>query len=527
MDDINAITELTPQQSQDVNFVLDFARTMQNYNPYLFNPLLSNQFLKDVNMNSAQYTHAQVVSMVNRPRDNEKALKGLSQYLYDSQMSYKRMTHYLADILTFDHYPIPINATEEDMDSKSFKRDYDAVCKWFTKFNVQKEFRKAMLKMVDEDGYFTYLREDEDGDLFLQEMPIDWCLIDSSWKYGYLYSFNLMYFHQSGADISGYPEEFKTMYNNALDMAKNKTYYPNIRPEMRNGNWAYWHQLPPKNAWVFKFHNHFAGLVPPFLGVFLDFIDLPALKDLQNAKSELEAYKIIMGTVPRNKDDKSGNSKDNFAISAESLANFVQLVKSSLQNKYVDFKAVPLENLEMFSFEDSADKTDVVAKALNNISSQSGIDKALLNTDRPNIATMNLSKLIDSAFISRLYDQFADFCTYHANLQTKKFKFKIVFEGTIHDREERIDRYMSYADKGIVLAPQMASAIGMSVKEMTDSMAMSKHVNFFDNIKLLPTAFTQSSKSPGGRPRKKEGELEDAGEQTRTIGANEEREVDG
>ena len=514
--------KLTQEQ---INFALEFARTMQRHNPYLFNPVTANQLLKNTNMNPVEQNRDRVRDLIANPQNNEQALRRLAQYLYNTQMSYKRMVHYLADILTFDWYPVPINATADDMKKPGFKKDYNIMCEWFDKFNVKKEFRKAMLKMTSEDGYFTYLRKDSDGDLFLQEMPIDYCMIDSSWKYGYLYSFNMMYFQQTGVDINGFPKEFKTYYKNTLDMEKNKTYYPNIRPEMRNGQWAYWQQLKPENSWVFKFHNHFAGLIPPFLGVFLDLLDLPALKDMQNAKSELELYKIIMGTVPRNKEGRSGNKSDDFAISAESLGHFVQLVKNSMQNKYVDFKAVPLENLEMFSFDEKTNKTDSLSNSLDNISTQTGIDRALFNTPRPNASSIGLSKLVDAEFVSRLYDNFSDFCFYHANKETKKFKFKIVFEGTIHDKKERQERALTLAQSGII-TPKLASSEGLSIKDLTSSMDMMKWLGFPNNLTPTPSAHTLSKKESGkngGRPEQKE--VKESGEITRDLGSNEGKEV--
>ncbi len=526
-----------PAQQEEINFATQFINNLQNqnynYNPYL-NPFLANQHLKDLNMNPSEQSKKDIHKMINNPQRNEQSLRRLSQHLYFTQMYYKRMIHYLADILTFDWYPVPINATREDMQKSTFKKDYDLLCSWFDRFNVKKEFKKALLKMASEDGYFTYLRKDSDKDLFLQEMPIDYCMIDGAWKYGYLYAFDLSYFQQMGVDINGFSREFKTYYKNALDIQKNKTQYPNIKTEMRDGRWAYWQQVKPKKGWVFKFHNHFAGLIPPFLGVFLDLIDIPALKDLFRNKSELEAYKIIMGTVPRNKDDKSGSKSDNFAINADTLAKFVQIVKNSLHNDYVDFKAVPLDNLELFSFDEQANKEDSLKKSLSNLSSQTGIDKSVFSTDRPNVATMKLSKLIDQEFVARLYDQFSDFATYHSNMNTRKYKFKIVMEGTIHDREERLKRAKDDMTNGF-FTPRIASDQGMTVKDMERGMDLMGWLGVVDRLTPAQTSHTLSSKDSGnnngdnsnngdkgGRPK---GELEtESAEITETHGANENRE---
>lgn len=519
-----------PAHSED-NYFLEFSNAMQNTNPFILNPmmnpLIANQWLKNVNMNPLGINRNELLKILNNPKEYEQALRRISQHLYMVQLVYKRMVHYLSDILTFDYYMVPVNAESEDMSKPTFKSDYKKASGWFDRFKVKSEFRKAILKMTLEDGYFTYLREDSDGDMFFQELPIDWCMIDNTWKYGYLFSFDMTYFQQvGGGSLDGYPKEFINMYNTTVKAQNNQDEFcPELRPELRNGKWAYWYELKPEKAWVFKFHDIFAGLIPPFLGVFLDLVHIPELKDLLNAKSELEAYKIIMGTVPMIKDGKTGSQKDNFAISADSLGKFTQLVKNSFRNKYVDFKAVPLEDLELFTFDDKVNKNDPVSKALNNISSQAGIDKAMFNTEHPSVATINLSKLVDAEFLTRLYSQFANFCTYHINKTTRKYKFKVVMEGTIFDKEDRIKKYMDYADKGIVLLPQLASAIGMNTKDMLNSMALTKSMGFMDKLEIMPTAYTRSSEeSSSGRPQKADDELGESGEHTRNAGNNEERE---
>ena len=233
----NPQPEPSPQPPDELNYGLEFARqSTGSYNSFFLNPLIANQTLKDLNMKSSSQPRELLQKMIENPKDNEQSLRRFGQYLYYTQMVYKRMVHYLADILTFDWYPVAKNWNEDDVKKPGFKKDYDIMCQWFENFDVKKEFKKALLKMMQEDSYFTYLREDSDGDMFLQEMPIDFCQIDSTWKYGYTYSFDLLYFQQTGVDINGFSPEFKKYYKNLLDMKNNKTYSPNIKVEQRNGS---------------------------------------------------------------------------------------------------------------------------------------------------------------------------------------------------------------------------------------------------------------------------------------------------
>ena len=501
------------------NYATEFA---QSLNSFWYDPLIVNNFLKNINVSSSEYSKDDIKKIIAHPQENEWALRKLSWYLYYTQLVYKRMVHYLSDILTFDWYPIPINVSEEDTKKSTFKKDYETMLDWFDKFDVKKEFSKALLKMCLEDAYFVYLRKDKGG-IFLQEMPIDWCIIDGYGKFGYMYSFNLTYFQQMGSDINGFAPEFKTYYNNMFDMKKNNTYHKGLRSEKINGRWMCWQQISPDKGWVFKFHNHFIELVPPLMGIFLDFADIPESKELQRVKSALETYKLVLGAVPRNKDGKSGSKTDNFAIDPDTLAKFMQLAQSNLP-KGVDIKALPLENFEMFSFDTASEiKSDPVGRAINNIFAQAGIDKNIFNTSNPNVAVMALSKLVDGEFVKRIYSQFADFCMYHVNRLTRKYKFKIVFEGTIFDREDRKKHVLELAQNGVI-TPQVAAAEGMSIKDLMAGMELMRWLGFVDKLTPIKTSYTMSNKDSGGRPAKDVDDLTDSGVITRTAGSNIEKE---
>jgi len=139
---------------------------------------------------------------------------------------------------------------------------------------------------------------------------------------------------------------------------------------------------------------------------------------------------------------------------------------------------------------------------------------------------MNISKLIDSVFIERLYKQFEDFCTYHVNRLTKKYRFKIKFEGTIHDREDRQKHALELAQNGII-TPKIASAEGMSIKDLDSSMLLMKWLGFTDKLTPIKTSYTMSKEdSKGGRQAKEDNDLTDAGEVSRAAGSNIDKDTD-
>jgi hypothetical protein len=180
-------------------------------------------------------------------------------------------------------------------------------------------------------------------------MPIDYCIIDAWSELGYLYSFNLLYLMQTGVDIDAFAPEFKKYYKSIKDLKNNKVYLPNIRPEFRNGQWMYWQQINPEKGWVFKFNSEYAGVVPPMAPLFIDCAELDTFKRLQKNKYMLEAYKMIVGLIPRNKDNKTGNKADDFSITADTAAKFMQLVNNALPEG-IRFNVLPFEDVKAFDF---------------------------------------------------------------------------------------------------------------------------------------------------------------------------------
>jgi hypothetical protein len=293
-----------------------------------------------------------------------------------------------------------------------------------------------------------------------------------------------------------------------MDMKQNKTYYPNIRTEMRNGQWAYWQQVNPNKGWVFKFHDNFAGQIPPFLGLFIDAIDFDTVQKLQESKSALDTYKMIFGTIPRHKDgsNKSGNSKDDFAIDPKTLSSYMKLIKGGLPDG-IDFKAAPLDNVQLFEFASNVNE-DAVGNTIKNFYQKSGAEKALFGSEKPNASTMKASLQNDGDFVTRLYNQFSTFCNYHLSKVTKQYKFKIIFEGTSYDKDERRANALEEWQSGI-LTPRLPAIMVMSVRDFKNSVVFMQSLGFPENLKPLLTSFTATKEdSKDGRPEDKKANSE-------------------
>ena len=491
----------------------------QMYKTFL-TPQLLNDNIKNINMNSTRYSSKKVAEMVAQPKYYENELRKLSFNFYNNISMYKKLILLWSKMLTFDWNPIPYTLdgkpiSLEEMSSSAYKKDFASMTKFFNGFNVKEQFSKVLWNICMYDTYYTSIRVYEDK-TYLQELPSEYCMIDSDSYYGYLYSFDLSYFQNSGVDINAFAPEIKQQYANALKRTSTQ-YNPNL--PNRNGRWVQWSTITPDEGWVFKFNRCFAGSVPPLLSDMIDYTKLDKYKNLEEVKKELEAYKVIVATVPRMTNNKSGNKADDFSISATELGKFSNSIKATL-NDGIDFKAAPLEDFKAFDFSPSGNEKDLLETELKNIMLQSGISEALSLTGNVNVASANIYKIFNSAIISDLYYQFERFCEYQVNKRTKKYKFKIHFEGTVFDREERYKNSNTDMQNGVI-TPSIFTSRGISVIDSTNIINMVYSMNIPEMFKPVQTANTMGNdKKTEGRPVKSDGELSDAGAATRTSGSN-------
>jgi hypothetical protein len=510
----------------DSNYVKDYASAMSSQNMYgsLFNPMILNEVLKNINMTPSAQTRTNLLKMVHDPRRFEQGLRRFAQYLYNVQMPFKRLIHYYANMLSFDLSIYPINATEEDMKTDKFKRDYERVWEFFGNFNYKKEFRQINIGMILEDAKFMYLRTDEGtGRITFQEMPTDFCMIDAKFEYGWLYSFDLQYFCRQGVDIDGFAPEFKDYYNNYRKLVNDKIYVPNIRVEQRDGRWCYWQQINPVNSWVFKFHSIYAGLVPPLLGLFVDANEIDNFKNLQSSKTALDMFKLLIGTIPTNK-SKDASLTDDLCISADLAGSFNKLINDMLPDG-IKFGTVPFSDVKAFDFSDNSQtKNDIVGDALNAFYTQAGIDSAMFNSKKPTSTTLNMSSLNDVSFADVVYNEFSSFLDYQLQFVTKKYKFKAKLSGSIYDREERFNRAITLAQYGII-TPELSASIGLNEHELRSGMNLMDAMGFSKLITPLISANNMSGQDikNNGRPEKKDKDLTEEGVNTKNTEANKNR----
>lgn len=474
---------------KDQDFIMQFVQAYNNFNSVH----TINTALKDLNMNPRFEDRDTVEKMVSNPKNYEKELRELSQYLMNTIMPLKRLRSYYANILEFDYTIIPI-VEEKVMKSTAFKKAEKRVYDWLDALNPKKAYKKLINGAITEDAKYYYKRESQNG-IALQEMPSDYCKIVYEDELSYRYAFNMNYFLKSGVSLDGFAPEFIQYYQ--------RIFIENSKVDKYNPNWI---ELDPDKAFILKFDMFQAGITPPMIGLFVDSVEIDTYRNLKATKTALDAYKLLVGSIPRHKESKTGNKKNDFALTSKMAAEFSGLIKNSMPDG-MDFKATPFEDVKLFEFGQSQNQSDISDVALKNLINNSGSSQ-IMSINKPVQSTVKSSQKVDESFVKHLYLQAEDFINHQLLKISPKYIFKIKFEGTIFDREEREKSAKEWATYGII-TDKIGASMGYTPREFDKAIAYMKARGYPD--KLIPLKSSHQINGDVGRPEASDNEISDNG----------------
>ncbi|MGL5767096.1 MAG: hypothetical protein ACRCX8_15785 [Sarcina sp.] len=488
--------------------VLTFANNLWGTNQ-VFTPMLLHQNLQNLNNNQLLPTPEAVQKALVNVKGSSKELVGYSQTLENTDMIYKKLMNYYSHMLSFD---LSITCTNvknsSEYRSKEYKEDLERVYSFFDKFDYRNEFSKVTKQILRNETYFTWFRSDSVNAYTLQVLPQERCLTTQYFNKGALFfDFDMTYFLQAGVDIDAYAPIFKEYYIEAFEGENVGKYNPMNPLKDRDGTFAMYHQTSPtEGAWAFKFDSSNFLSVPYLSTMIPDVLNNQLIRDLQKDKDFQTAYALLFGEMKMLDNQKSGEKKDAFAVSPTFLGQMLQLINSSL-SKYTKVNAVPAENLKMHQYEDKNPNMYI-----DKLKTSSGIgnsaSRLIYSDDKMSQEEIQDAILTDGNLMKQVYAQFEYFLEFFVNKKTRKYKFAFTFDGINYnfDRDDRIDRLIQYADRGIVLnESSWASALGMKPQEFSRSLEEAKNGNFNEKLSLLLSIHTQGSSDgeKGSRPRKK------------------------
>lgn len=530
---VSDMIKQTQGDIQDNNFdPVSFSRGLTGgINMYL-TPQMVNRNLKNVNFNPQVSTYENILKALDDPKNNEDLLISYSQHQYMTNTLFKRNFDYYANLLAFNLAIIPKGKmSEEDWNSKAFKKDLDSVREFLDKFDYRTEFKKAVFNMLNADLYPCILRTDMDEDSWiLQDFPYQQALITGKFSHGILCDYDLSFLMTGTQDVYMYPPWLVKKFKNLLEQ---KDYVPHNTINHRTGTFAFYIQTSPKEqkndygfydgAWNFKFSPDFIAEIPYFAPMAADTSLTTPYRTLQYNQAISSARKIITAQWPLLKDTQSGKQADALAVRSETMGRILGAAMSGLNinSDLFNLLAIPSDKIELHQLENK--NSAMYQDYLKTVSGLLGGANMLFTVQKQTATESLVTVDMDKHLMEKIYPQFEKFLDYYINMRVKKYKFKFTFSGTnmYMDKDARLKKVLEASSVGVVSANSWANSMDLNIFELTKELEMTKSMGFSDKLLPMLNIYTKSGgDDKAGRPQSSNSELSESGQETRSESSN-------
>ena len=437
--------------------------------------------------------------------NSQVSLRNISKFLYTLSFPLRRIINYFASLPDFSAYKVNLNISLiEDNDEETLLKDYEEAGKFIEKMNLEINIYKMLLIAWREGVVYFQPYQDDDGTLLLFPLDSQYCRISSV----------------------GYNNLYRVAYDFAFFQGTNQFYLDIWDPEYKKKYNAYqkdsslrWQEL--ETARAFKIDISDTDLIiPPFASLFESIIDLIDLQSLMAVKDALEIYKLLVMRIPL----LNSNNPDDMALSLKLAQKFYNKAVANLPEE-IGIILSPME-VDSISFDKSATTdTNSIADSYANVMEQTGISQIFDSNRLTGSSSVKMSMLSDALFASKgIIPQVEAFINERIQMEYPNSTAYIKFiDVTTYTREDRIKELKEAASLGMPVKLEYMALLGYSPLESIASDFIETKLGLATErfINPLVSSHTQSGNSDtGGAPTKDDGDLTDAGAETKDKGKN-------
>ena len=460
-----------------------------------YNPLLSEQYLNEMNYNPSKANSNEIAKWLMSPQYFDENIRHLSQYLESAVGQYGRAVWFLNNEKSFKYILTPANGDNKDIvNQQDYINSYYTVLNTLSKMNIKYQFPKMDLQVMQDGVGFYYIKETDDTITFLQ-LPTDYCHITAPWTYGWLFAIDL---------TPELTEAYETFVEKRRAGFKGEKLAP-----------FQYFNLPAEKSFCFTFDPGKATKIPPLTGAMGASLDVLSYRDLLKKKSVLDLWKLIAMKIPIDKETKR------MQIPYEQAAELIAMIKQQMPENIVIF-ATPFEAQEV-----AANQVNTMDKLVdlgdNNVFSALGISAAALGKDNKNAGQLTISTQITFDFSStHMYTQFANLVNWILMQKTKTYKWKVRFFGNKLKEDKEIDAALRVTTTANMPYEYLMANLGFEPFEMESFINWTDKLDIKSRLKPLQSMNTQSGNAfnEGGRPEKDVGDMQESGEKSREYKGN-------
>ena len=445
---------------------------------------------KQVNKN---YGDKQFVLGAISKRDN-KTLRAISNYFYQSSGIYKRLCDYLAYLYRYDWYVDTYEIGEGKANTNKMLKDFAIVLEYMDNSNIKLLCGNIALEIMKNGCFYGCLVQFADR-FGVQQLPADYCRSRFTTGAGTpVVELNMQWFD---VEFPNTQYRLRVLQMFPKDILKGYMLYKQGKlvgdyPGDKKG----WYALDPHATVKFTVNgsNNGDGEFPPLIGVIPSIIDLDEAQDLDRKKTMQQLLKIIVQKLPL---DKNGDlifdvdeAKD---IHNNAVAMLKRAVGIDVLTTFADIIKIDTRD------NNSTTTTDDLEKVERTVFNNSGISRNLFNADG-NLAVTN-SILTDEADMRGLILQFQSFLTSIAKNFSRKNQYRFgvsMLETTQHNYQALAKLYEGHTKIGFSkILPQIA--LGHSQSSILAAAHFENEVLHLSDVMLPPMSSNTMSSSLLGK----------------------------
>lgn len=448
------------------------------------------------------------------PYSYQSQLRNLSRYLYRLCYEYRRICIFYATMICGDAFNvIPlIDPTQDNNPDDVLSKYYETMIRW-QRMDFQNELTKLLLTAWREDTVYAYVYDDSDqegGTCFFHILDGDYCKISSIEEGVFRFAFDFSYFRSHKSYLEYWDSEFQTKYN-----------------AYESDSTLRWQELDPERQICLKVNSDDPTMdYPPFASLFESIISAIDLQNLQSAKDELSAYKLL---VARLKPLSGTDIPDDFEVDIKTAIKYYNKFAEALPECVnACISPLPIEPIE-FKNLNTTDDTDMISSSLSNIFKHIG--GVILDNDKTGTSITNMQTILDMKMgQATLLPQVQRWLNLYFNyIVGNDHAFIKYIDGVSpYTRKDRRKELLESAQNGMPTKLEISILDGKSPLETISQLYLENDVLGLSSGKLIPlsTSYTQGNITDGtdpvtgGAPEKDADELSDEGSNTREGGKN-------
>ena len=408
-----------------------FSKTMGGYGYAGGDPYTQNRRIKGISTRPANYSKNEIAQMIQSVSTNEQPLRAVEAALeYSAYPLFHTRTMY-QNLLTYHSYVAPNMTDREEAKRDDFWREWKLLEKLRKKLNPKDTCHMICGQALSQGKVFYHprIRVDKSHNkidhAFLQQLPSDFVkIVGFNNVSKYTVAFNLMYFMTPGTDYRQFGTLFapyigdffdaliipdgvgKKVVYAAVDLDKvQKNADPRVEAYFQSGRWCYWVTLPVDEVFAFEIDDTDRNVVPPFVGLFIDFIQLAQLEAIQLELIQSPLVSILHGEIPY-WDDRQAQGNDQYKLSNAGILLFESMWYQMLQQANtsgIGLFAAPFENMKLESLAEAPSAMDIVTKGYTDTMAQAGLTALIPTSSDSRAGAVNVSYQIESQFAKPIY----------------------------------------------------------------------------------------------------------------------------